>query len=63
LIADKAKKLTGLSSQIEHTDFPKSSYIIEERNSVADSTQFRNATGWSPKITLELGIQKALEKN
>lgn len=61
IIVEKANQLTGLRSPIVHSDFPQDSYSIERRNSIADSSRFRNATTWAPKINLMEGIQKTLE--
>lgn len=61
MIIEKANQLTGLRSPIVHADFPQDSYSIERRNSIADSSRFRNATKWAPKINLMEGIQKTLE--
>lgn len=61
MIVEKANQLTGLRSPIVHADFPQDSYIIERRNSIADSSRFRNATEWAPKVNLMDGIQKTLE--
>jgi len=61
MIVEKANQLTGLRSPIVHADFPQDSYSIERRNSIADSSRFRNTTKWAPKINLMEGIQKTLE--
>ena len=61
MIVEKANQLTGLRSPIVHADFPQDSYSIERRNSIGDSSRFRNATKWVPKVDLMEGIQKTLE--
>ena len=61
LLIHEAKKRTNTRSYIEYRDFPTSAYIVEQRNSVADSKSFTNTTGWSPRFSLITGLSKALD--
>jgi nucleoside-diphosphate-sugar epimerase len=54
---------TGLLSNIVHNEFPNPYYLIEKRDSLADSELFRTLTGWSYKLSLIEGINKILEQN
>ena len=62
LIASEAGVLTGNPVPVNQSEFLSSSYQIEMRNSVADSSAFRAASGWVPKVTLESGVREALKK-
>jgi UDP-glucose 4-epimerase len=61
MIVWKAHQLSGRRSRIVHVDFPEGAYSIEQRNSISDSSRFRNATEWLPKVKLMNGIEKTLE--
>jgi nucleoside-diphosphate-sugar epimerase len=62
IICEKSKMLTGKESNLKFEEFPEHSYPIERRNSVSDSSEFRNKTSWRHKIALEIGIQCEIQE-
>ena len=60
LVADRAERLTGREVQMVSVDPPRLS-PIDDRNFVADVTQFRCATQWCPRTTLIDGIDITLK--
>jgi UDP-glucose 4-epimerase len=61
LVAREAETLTGIPVLVKQTEFPVDSYQIEKRNSVANSTAFRESSGWEPRVVLKSGIREALK--
>ena len=66
LIAERIEKANGIRPSIELAPWPDKISPIEFRNFVADSTAFRQATGWKPSTSLtkglDLTIQAEMEK-
>ena len=60
LIADKVKKRTGKDVPIR-VDSSVPIEPIDCRDFVADTTRFRQVTGWVPQVYLEEGIERTLE--
>jgi UDP-glucose 4-epimerase len=61
LVAERANAKTGISVPVQHVAPPKDLSPIEQRNFVADSSQFSRATGWQARHTLARGIELTLE--
>ncbi|MDY6861824.1 MAG: NAD-dependent epimerase/dehydratase family protein [Thermodesulfobacteriota bacterium] len=61
LIADRAALKTGQHIPVKHTEPPPLQSPIEERNFVADTRQFKLATGWQANHSLLQGIDLTLE--
>jgi len=60
-IADKATKFTTNISEIKYINPPKEIDSSDLRNFYADIKAFKNATGWSPNIDLNLGLDKLFQ--
>jgi UDP-glucose 4-epimerase len=61
MIAEHAMAKTGTVVEIQHIEPPGSLSPIEQRNFVADSRRFCEATGWRPHYTLAEGIDRTIE--
>lgn len=61
LIAKEVEKQTGKKTNITYVPFPPNTSQIEYRNFTADSSLFKNDTGWVARTTLRAGIQKTVE--
>jgi len=61
LVADRVEKKTGQRAPVVHVDPPASLSPIEERNFVADSTRFTQATGWKASVSLIEGIDRTVD--
>jgi len=61
LVAARARARTGQEVPVQHVEAPGPFSPIEERNFVADSRRFSEATGWLPSCTLAEGIDRTLE--
>jgi UDP-glucose 4-epimerase len=61
LVADLAKAKTGRPVTVDHIPPPKNILPIEQRNFVADSGQFSQATGWQAGIPFARGIELTME--
>ena len=61
LVAERAARLTGQDVAVSSVEPPPGLSRIEERNFVADTSQFRSATGWIPRVTLAEGIDLTLK--
>ena len=61
------KKISGKDAQICYSSFPENSSPIDERSFAVDSSAFREATGWKPKVGFRDGLYKtmmyAIEEN
>lgn len=56
IIAETIFELARKKVKIISKPFPKKTSKIEYRNFIADSSDFKNVTGWSPKMNLKEGI-------
>jgi nucleoside-diphosphate-sugar epimerase len=56
MVADRVEWKTGRRPAIAHVPPPDVLSAIETRNFVANTTGFRTATGWEPRISLKEGI-------
>jgi len=61
LVADTVTSRTGQAVSVKHIEPPRPQSSIEDRNFVADTKEFAQATGWQPQYSLEKGINKTLE--
>lgn len=62
LIAKEAEDLTGRVVQLNQADFHVNSYAIERRDSVANSQEFRESTGWTPRVDFGNGVREGLKE-
>ncbi len=60
LVADRVALKTGCRVPVTHVDPPQPLHPIERRNFVADTTRFREATGWAPRVSLVEGIDRTV---
>ncbi len=60
-VADRVALSTGRKVEVAHVDPPATQSIIEQRNFVADTSAFTKATGWTPRVTLNEGIDQTVE--
>jgi dTDP-glucose 4,6-dehydratase/UDP-glucose 4-epimerase len=62
-LVDIVKKMIAIngSGEFETVAFPKESKQIEIGDYIADYSKFKNATGWTPKIGLDEGMEKTFE--
>jgi nucleoside-diphosphate-sugar epimerase len=61
LIADRAALKTGNRPKVTHIEPPFPQSPIEERNFVADTRRFAQATGWKAQYSLIEGVDQTLE--
>lgn len=61
LVATRVEKKTGQHISVRHVSPPAPLAAIENRNFVADSRRFAEATGWQARVTLPEGIDLTLE--
>ena len=61
MIAERGAAKTGIRVPVLHVEPPDSLSLIEKRHFVADSTRFRDATGWNAHYTLAEGIDGTME--
>lgn len=61
LVADRVASRTGRHVPVEHVDPPTPAPPIACRDFVADVTAFSDATGWTPRVTLQTGIDRTVE--
>ncbi|MCL5018365.1 MAG: NAD-dependent epimerase/dehydratase family protein [Candidatus Pacearchaeota archaeon] len=57
-IKEYAEKIYGTSSEIVH--IPSKTHDINKRNFIADSSKFKKMTGWYPKISFDIGLEKTM---
>jgi nucleoside-diphosphate-sugar epimerase len=62
LVADRVRERKGVAVSVEHVTPPSNLSAIENRNFVADTSGFKQATGWEPQYSLKKGIDLTLEK-
>jgi len=60
LAVAQATVASGRNVDISHVSWPDDFSEIERRNFVADIDDFREATGWRPKVDLAEGIKKTI---
>ncbi len=58
-LAKKIIKITG-SGRINYTDFTSERKALEPGDYYADITKIKKDTGWSPSVSIELGIKKTI---
>jgi len=56
LIANKASKLIGREISVNQASWPADVNAIEYRNFIGDADAFYDATKWSPRISVKLGV-------
>lgn len=61
LVIERVARKTGQRVPLVSVDPPPGLSPIEQRNFVADTSRFRNATAWSPQVSLEQGIDQTIE--
>ncbi len=59
-IKNIVENLTGKEVVIESVPFPEGEHKINRRNFIADSTRFREATGWYPRVGFDEGLEKSI---
>lgn len=61
LVAERVKARTGRVVEVVSVPEPAGLSPIESRRFVADASAFRKATGWAPEVSLENGIDRAID--
>ena len=61
MVAERATARTGKPVEVRHVAPPETLSPIEQRNFVADSRRFSEATGWQPHHSLSEGIDRTME--
>ena len=62
LVAERVSLKTGKGRvAVEHVQPPPRQSAIEDRNFIADSRRFTQHTGWTPRISLEEGIDRTID--
>lgn len=61
LIKERVLEKTGKQIDIANTPPPSTSFLIEERDFIADISRFTSCTGWQPKFSLHNGIDKTID--
>ena len=56
-----ANEIYGNKVEIKHIPFPEGTNPINHRDFVADISEFKKDTGWTPKISFEDGLKKTME--
>jgi nucleoside-diphosphate-sugar epimerase len=59
-VADRAALFTGVRPPVEHVPPPGGLTSNSSRDFIADSTLFQKSTGWSPQVTLSVGVDRSL---
>ena len=62
MVADRAAIRTGKVVEVRSVVPPETLSPVEERNFVADSRRFREATGWQSFFSLQEGIDQTMEE-
>jgi len=60
MAADRVALKTGRRAPVTHIEPPGPQSPIEARNFVADSTRFKQATGWRPRVSLAEGMDRTI---
>jgi UDP-glucose 4-epimerase len=58
MIADEVRKNKGIFCNVEDTDWPNNTNIIEKRNFIGSNNKLKSMLGWERNVTLEEGIQR-----
>ncbi|MDD5302480.1 MAG: NAD-dependent epimerase/dehydratase family protein [Elusimicrobia bacterium] len=61
LVAARVQARTGRTVEVASVPEPAGLSPIESRRFVADASAFRKATGWAPAVSLEAGIDLAID--
>jgi nucleoside-diphosphate-sugar epimerase len=61
LVADRATLLTGKQVPVSSVAPPPGLSKIEDRSFIGNTAQFRDATGWAPRVNLVQGIDATLK--
>lgn len=61
LVADRVNAKTLKDVRVAHIEPPEAASPIDARHFIADTTRFRQATGWSARITLAEGIDRTID--
>jgi UDP-glucose 4-epimerase len=61
LVAERVGHATRKEIRVVRTKPPTAPAAIESRNFVADTSRFRGATGWQPRVDLADGIDRTIE--
>lgn len=61
LVAERVSLKTGTRAKVVHVKPPESLSPIEARNFIANTSRFRQATGWQSKVSLIEGIDRTIE--
>ncbi len=59
-IKEIVERDVGKNVKITHVEFPEGTHKINKRDYIADSTKFRETTGWKPKISFEDGLRRTI---
>jgi nucleoside-diphosphate-sugar epimerase len=60
-IKEIVERDVGKEVKITHVAFPEDTHEINKRNYIADSTKFKETTGWKPNISFEDGLKRTIE--
>jgi nucleoside-diphosphate-sugar epimerase len=60
-VAARVEARTGRRPQVAHVPPPRPPSPIEARDFVANSARFRDATGWSARVSLDEGIDRTID--
>jgi len=61
IVRNLVAKITGKNVDIQNVPPPPGLSQIEFRHFVANTSRFRQDTGWSPQVTLEAGIKRTID--
>lgn len=61
LVKERVLEKTGKQIDIVNIPPPSTSFLIEERNFIADISRFTSSTGWQPKFSLNNGIDRTID--
>lgn len=61
LVSERVALKTNVRAEVRHVDPPQPQPAINERNFVADSRLFMQATGWTPRWSFTDGIDRTIE--
>ena len=61
LVADRVARRTGRRVPVASVETPAGLSPIEQRSFIAETRQFRQATGWSAEVSFEEGLDRTIE--
>jgi len=61
LVATRVEHALGHRPVVQHVPSPESQALIENRDFVADTGNFRSATGWAHQVSLAEGIDSTIQ--